>query len=160
MSNCTRSWCVASNRSCPHTGMARRAFPRALSHRFRYTTHSKSARRTSCYRTMHTSRLTEAAHDTTERYATEFVLKLLKKRLFSSPEAFSDHAASARDNATASAPSQCSLASSQCWYPAQQDRADSTKRMTMTSRWMRPRTRLWMPSLHFFMSQLPRNASC
>jgi len=33
-------------------------------------------------------RLTEAAHDTTERYATEFVLKLLKKRLFSSPAAF------------------------------------------------------------------------
>lgn len=33
---------------------------------------------------------TEAAHDGTERYATEFVLKLLKKRLFSSPQAFLD----------------------------------------------------------------------
>lgn len=31
---------------------------------------------------------TEAARDGTERYATEFVLKLLKKRLFSSPQAF------------------------------------------------------------------------
>ncbi|MCY3780045.1 MAG: DISARM system SNF2-like helicase DrmD [Chloroflexi bacterium] len=33
---------------------------------------------------------TEAARDGTERYATEFVLKLLKKRLFSSPQAFLD----------------------------------------------------------------------
>lgn len=33
---------------------------------------------------------TEAARDGAERYATEFVLKLLKKRLFSSPQAFLD----------------------------------------------------------------------
>ena len=33
---------------------------------------------------------TEAARDGSERYATEFVLKLLKKRLFSSPQAFLD----------------------------------------------------------------------
>ena len=33
---------------------------------------------------------TEAAQDGSERYATEFVLKLLKKRLFSSPQAFLD----------------------------------------------------------------------
>ncbi len=33
---------------------------------------------------------TDAARDGTERYATEFVLKLLKKRLFSSPQAFLD----------------------------------------------------------------------
>ncbi len=33
---------------------------------------------------------TDAARDGTERYATDFVLKLLKKRLFSSPQAFLD----------------------------------------------------------------------
>ncbi|MFM9969720.1 MAG: DISARM system SNF2-like helicase DrmD, partial [Burkholderiales bacterium] len=38
--------------------------------------------------TRYTTLRTEGAHDGTERYASEFVLKLLKKRLFSSPHAF------------------------------------------------------------------------
>src|SRR6185312_10376333 len=36
----------------------------------------------------YSQRRVEQAGDDTERYATEFVVKLLKKRLFSSPEAF------------------------------------------------------------------------
>jgi len=44
----------------------------------------------------------QRSQDNAEKLATEFVLKTLKKRLFSSPAAFPDHARSAREIAPAS----------------------------------------------------------
>ena len=87
-SNWRRSWCAGSSRSCRRNGTARRPLPQAGAGAAGGRLHRGGAGASTppCASTPNCGR--PGPTDNAEKFATEFVLKTLKKRLFSSPAAF------------------------------------------------------------------------